>query len=154
MEIKFQNNGGGASLVAAMEKIRSISKVVSDATTKNEAGLVAPNEGRDEGLKAISKDFRNALDSTVLQSNRPEILRLAGDFFFWEEHKVGAVQAFEVRLVGEEGFKEGEDISRDSASGGFVEKGAKTIWAWAGSRVHIPVSIMNFRVVKRLIQTA
>jgi hypothetical protein len=49
--------------------------------------LVCPDQRRNVRLKAVGENLGDALDSGVLEGNRPEVLGLPSVFFLWEEHK-------------------------------------------------------------------
>jgi hypothetical protein len=74
-----------------VKQFSGIGEALSNTPTKNKPRLVATNQRWDEGLKAISQNFGDALDSAVLKRNGPEILGFSSLIFFREEHKVGAV---------------------------------------------------------------
>jgi hypothetical protein len=50
VKVKLKNNSGGVPMVAAVEQICSIRKIIRNAAPKNESRLVIANEGRDDRL--------------------------------------------------------------------------------------------------------
>lgn len=130
--------------MAAVEKISSVCKIVSNAAPKNKSRLVSTNERWNVRLKPISKDLRYAFDCAVLQSNWLKVLWLASNLFLGEEHQIRPIQAFQIRGVGVEGIEERDNVIGDSVPGGLIEKRAKPVRAWASRRVHTPVSMVDF----------
>jgi hypothetical protein len=82
VEMKLKNNTRCISAIATVKQVGDIGKTLSEATTKDKTRLVPAHQGRDEWLEPISENFRNAFDSSILQSNWSEVSRPASIIFF------------------------------------------------------------------------
>jgi hypothetical protein len=56
-EIQFQNNRGDAALVATLNQLGSISKIVRNVPSANKTRLIDGHQGRHEGLDPSSEHF-------------------------------------------------------------------------------------------------
>lgn len=87
VEIQLQDNSWCILTVVAVQQISSISKVVSDATAKNEPRLVRANERWNQRLQPFGEYFRDPFDRAVLQCNRSEVFWRSSGFFLGRSTK-------------------------------------------------------------------
>lgn len=82
MEIELKDYGRNIPFEAVVKKICGIGKVFSNASSLDETSLVTTNQRGDERLQAISQNFRNGLNNTVLKSNRAKVCRATCNILF------------------------------------------------------------------------
>jgi hypothetical protein len=119
-----------------VEEISSVSKALGDTTPKDEAGLIITDKLRDEGLQSVGEDFGQAFDGGVLKGDWSEITRLTGVILFWQEDKVGTVNAFKVSVARIEFTKEVENEGGGRRPGGLKKRRAEAVGAGASIVMH------------------
>ena len=75
--------------MARLNDIGSVNKVLRDAPTLNETGLVIVHERGDERLQTGGQGFGNYFGSSVLEGVRSEIIGASGHLLFGKENNVG-----------------------------------------------------------------
>jgi hypothetical protein len=76
--MKFEDDGRGVPLVAAVKEVSGIGEALGNALPKDKASLVTANKGRNDGLKPASKDLREGFNNAILKGNRVEISSSTG----------------------------------------------------------------------------
>jgi hypothetical protein len=147
VEIKLKNQGWGIPIVAIVKEISSVG-VVSNATAKNEVGLVSIDQLRNEGLELVGKHFRKALNGGILESNRSKVTSLMSITLLWKEHEVGPIYMTEVSSVSIEIIEELNNGLGGDGPCSLEERGAEAIRARTSVSVHALDNILDLSVIE------
>jgi hypothetical protein len=135
-EVKLEDGSWGTPFVAALDDVRRINEVFSNAATGDEACLVGVHKVGNEITELKGKAFGVNFKAAILKGDGPKVLWLVGAIFFREEDNVGFVVG---PKVSGEVMKTGERLEE----GGFnqvpivfVKGRAKAIRSRAGVIVH------------------
>jgi hypothetical protein len=129
--------------MAATEQVSSVRKAFRNAASKDKTRLITADQKWDNRLKPVGKHLGQALDRSILESDRPEIPSFASIILFRKKNKVGAVDALKVSRVSIKSLKEVNNTLKSSGPSGLEEGRAKAIRAGAGIRVHAANSNLN-----------
>jgi hypothetical protein len=143
-KIELENRGRGTPLVTSLDQIGGVDKVFSNGPPGDEPRLVRVDEERDKILKAKGQALRVNLKATILEGDRPKIVRPVCPFLFGKEDDIGLVYGAKVRgEVVEPGQRVIESVFNKIPVS--LEKGrTETIRARAGVIIHREKGRANF----------
>ena len=96
-EVELKNQCGHFPLVAHLQQLRGINKILSDRPAFEETSLVQVNQPRDFPLQACScEDLRSNLDTAILQTDWPECIHSNCSGFLGKQDHVGAVYSAKI----------------------------------------------------------
>jgi hypothetical protein len=88
-EVKLEDDAGGTATEACLNQLRGVDKILGDASTGQEAGLVDVNDLVDLPLEAENEGFAQGLHGAVLEGHGAERAGLGNTGAFGEEGDVG-----------------------------------------------------------------
>ena len=109
-EVQLKDDSRGTSLVAALDNLNSINKILSNTTTFDEPGLIRVHKMRNKRLQAERHTLGTDLGDTILQGDRSVVFGQEGGSFLRQEGKLSLVDTFKVSCTRMEGIQEGKKI--------------------------------------------
>lgn len=152
MKIQLDNNGGGRAVVAAAKVVSCVDKIVRNTTPQNEAGLIITNEARNDGLQAVSENFGDAFNRTVLGANRSEVRWGASMILLRKKDDVRTINTIKLDTALMKSVEKAENCRVGNSPTGFIEGRPKAVRTRASVGLHGEHSSPDFINRERDVQ--